>query len=137
MYSPRPDSGTMEHGSPVPASKGSLQPYIPANTRPLSILIIFRRIFKGLLLPIFVDTNLPFNQFNRAKGGFRSGYSTLTQTALLHHALQCGTHLLAVFLDLETAYDKVWEDQLVVALTKHGTPVILIQLITQLMFCEA
>lgn len=72
--------------------------------------MMFRGIFEGLLFPIFVDTILPFNQFNGAQGSFRRDYSTLTEMATLHDTLQCETHPLAMFLDLETVYDKVWED---------------------------
>lgn len=120
-----------------PLHKDTSQPYTPTNTRPLSIMVMFRRIFEGLILPIFVDSTLPFNQFQAAQGGFRRGYSTLTQTASLHHSLQSGSHPLAVFLDLEMAYDKVREDRLVVALTTQGMPPVLIQLVTQLMFRTA
>lgn len=42
-----------------------------------------------------------------------------------------------MFLDLGTAYEKVRKDRLVVTLMRHGMPLILIQLISQLMFCAA
>lgn len=71
------------------------------------------------------------------QGGFRRGYSTLTQVAVLHHALSTEALPIAVLLDLEAAYDKVREAKPVVALTKQLMPQFPIHIVTQLMFTSA
>lgn len=98
---------------------------------------MFRRIFEVLILPIFQDVGYIFNTCDGAQGGFRKGYSTLTQAAVLHHALSTGALPIAVLLDLEAAYDKVKEDRLVVALKNQHMPDCLIQLVVGLMFRSA
>ncbi|KAH0605309.1 uncharacterized protein H6S33_004531 [Morchella sextelata] len=96
-----------------PLQKNSTKPYTPSNTRPISILVMFRRIFESLILPIFEDSIWDFNQMNPCQGGFRSGYSTQTHALILNHSLASGKRPLTVFLDFEAAFDKVSKELLV------------------------
>lgn len=110
----------------------SLQ-YIASNTRPLCILVKFRRVFEGLLLPMFEDTRFAFNNLYSGQGEFRGGYSTLTHTMTVYHALEHIELPIVIFLDLEATYDKVGRAKLLTCFERQGMPPILIQLILQLM----
>ena len=88
------------------------EPLITYNSvRPLGVLPIFRRIFKSLLLPIFIDLELPYTRLHSAQVDFCKGYSTLTQAAIYYHALSTKAVLYTIFLDFKAAYDVDRSDQ--------------------------
>jgi hypothetical protein len=97
-------------------------PTNPLSYRPISLLKIARKVFEKILstrLKNFLEINnlLPPEQF-----GFRSERSTINPILEFHtdttrHANLKG-HTLAVFLDIERAFDRVWHDGLVQKLIK-------------------
>ena|SRR6266496_4867587 len=62
--------------------------YVTADSvRPLSVLPMFRRIFKSLLIPGFTDVKSPWTRLHPCQAGFRKGYSTLSDITIAHHGL--------------------------------------------------
>jgi hypothetical protein len=77
--------------------------------RPVSLTVLFRRIFESILLR-YVD-NAPLAETLRklqpSQAGFRRGYSTMTQALLSHESSQLGNKGIKIFIDLKQAYDRV------------------------------
>ena len=114
------------------------EPPITCNSvRPLSILPMFRRIFEGLILPIFIDSTKPFTHLHPAQAGFRKGYSTLSQAAICHHALSTKSIQYAIFLDFQAAYDVTSANHIMSSLQNRNMPAPLQHLIHSLMFQDA
>ncbi|RVE41424.1 hypothetical protein evm_013925 [Chilo suppressalis] len=101
----------------------------PTSYRPITLLDHIGKLFERLLLnrlqPLFTPRAEQF--------GFRSGHSTVLQlTRLLHHMADNhnrGNCTVAVFLDIEKAFDRVWHPGLIYKLTKTNIHPALIKLI--------
>jgi hypothetical protein len=113
--------------------KPGKDPTNPLSYRPISLLNIAGKVFEKILstrLKNFLEINnlLPPEQF-----GFRSERSTINPILEFHtdttrHA-NLKEHTLAVFLDIERAFDRVWHDGLVQKLIKIPINLNFIQLI--------
>jgi hypothetical protein len=114
--------------------KKSEPPITCDSVRPLSILPMFRRIFEGLLLPVFTNPQHSFARLHPAQAGFSKGYSTLTQAAICHHAISTKSIRLAVFLDFKSAYDVTLPSHVMETLHRRGMPPRLQHLVYSLMF---
>ena len=114
--------------------KDSEPPIDVTKVRPLSIFVMFRRIFEGLLLPVFTDETVSFNRLHPCQAGFLKGYSTLTHALICHHALSTKDVRLAIFLDFKSAYDKTPASRVLESLKRRGMPSLLRRLIQNLMF---
>jgi hypothetical protein len=86
--------------------------------RPISLTVIFRRIFEQLLLG---HLELHHNQLNFGQAGFRPGRSTYQQILAAHESL-LQKRQLQVFIDLKQAYDRVDLGILQDKLAKKGIP---------------
>lgn len=90
--------------------------------RPISLLPHLAKLFERLLLWRIK----PFIKPRAEQFGFRSHHSTTLQlTRVLHHlALGMNTkkYSVAVFLDVEKAFDRVWHEGLLYKLTKTEMP---------------
>lgn len=117
--------------------KKSEPPIDSRSVRPLSILPMFRRIFEGLVLPIFTDDASAWTHLHPTQAGFRKGYSTLTQALICHHALATKSISHVVFLDFKSAYDVTTETHVMDALEKRKMPPLLRRLVQSLMFKNA
>ena len=75
------------------------------HCRPISLTMLFRRLFEKILLPDLSSSLC----FNRGQAGFRSGFSCLTHILLAnetnHHHRK--TTSIKVLIDLKSAYDSV------------------------------
>jgi hypothetical protein len=112
--------------SPIP-KPGKDARYI-ANRRPISLTVLFRRIFeKYILTPLAMATKLNYGQ-----AGFRTGFSCPMQILLAEQARHNGMKL-QTFLDLKNAYDSVPIKLLLVKLGKKNIPSYLILLVESLM----
>ena len=69
-----------------PLRKCHDHPYTATNTRPISIVCQFCKIFETLLLPT-VSSKLD-DSFGSAQAGFRSGNSTLTNLPTLNNFIE-------------------------------------------------
>jgi hypothetical protein len=111
-----------KHDTTVMIPKPGKDPTNPLSYRPISLLNIAGKVFEKILstrLKNFLEINnlLPPEQF-----GFRSERSTINPILEFHtdttrHA-NLKEHTLAVFLDIERAFDRVWHDGLVQKLIK-------------------
>jgi hypothetical protein len=111
-----------KHATTVMIPKPGKDPTNPLSYRPISLLNIAGKVFEKILstrLKNFLEINnlLPPEQF-----GFRSERSTINPILVFHtdttrHA-NLKEHTLAVFLDIERAFDRVWHDGLVQKLIK-------------------
>lgn len=110
--------------------KDPSQPKTADNLRPITIICIFRKIFERLLLPAFHGD---WAALDDAQAGFRGGYSTLTNVAIVHHALSSGARPIAVFLDIKAAFDRVSHGLLDAILRDRGAPPVLRRLVRSLM----
>lgn len=117
----------------VMIGKGSLPPSDPANHRPISLLNVLGKVLEKIIqtrLSTFAETAglLPDTQ-----SGFRSGRGTTDPLARLltsvSASLNGGRCVLAAFLDISKAFDKVWHDGLCYKLLLLGVPLILVRLI--------
>jgi hypothetical protein len=111
-----------KHPTTVMIPKPGKDPTNPLSYRPISLLNIAGKVFEKILstrLKNFLEINnlLPPEQF-----GYRSERSTINPILEFHtdttrHA-NLKEHTLAVFLDIERAFDRVWHDGLVQKLIK-------------------
>ena len=111
--------------APIP-KPGKDARYI-ANRRPISLTVLFRRIFERLILPDIVNQT----KLNYGQAGFRTGFSCATQLLLAEQA-RCNGQIIRVFLDLKAAYDSVPINRLLVKMGKKGIPRYLIRLVESL-----
>jgi len=100
-YTPRRWNESLIH--PIPKDPASA-PTIDER-RPISLTVMFRRIFESVLLQPL--TTAPWAHLHPSQAGFRSGFSTLTHALVAHEASRLGTLDAHVFVDLRQAYDRV------------------------------
>jgi len=112
--------------------KDKKKPYTANNSRPISILCLFRKIFESLILPCVRSSGNM--RYSGIQAGFRSGYSTLTNVLTLHDLIEsdAGSHI--VFLDFASAFDSVGWPFLRKELDKQGMNPVVVQIIYQLMY---
>jgi len=79
-----------------------------SDGRPLSLTVMFRRIFESILINdiTYSDSHVPLRSFNGGQAGFRRHFSTLTHALVSHDASLFGYNH-RVFLDIRQAYDRV------------------------------
>jgi len=107
------------------------------HVRPLSILPIFRRLFDSLILPAFTNPSLHYCKLHPSQAGFRIGYSTLTQAAICHHAIESKSIQFIIFLDFQAAYDVILSSEIMAALQSRNMPARLCSLVLSSMFNDA
>jgi len=115
-----------------PLCKDRKEPYTAQNSRPISLVCLFRKLFEALILPIGSSSGkMPYSG---VQAGFRSGYSTLTNVLTLHHQIEAdpGSHI--VFLDFDAIFDKVGWSYLKRELKAQDINPLVLRLIHQLMF---
>ncbi|KAJ0181491.1 hypothetical protein K1T71_003576 [Dendrolimus kikuchii] len=95
---------------------------LPASYRPVTLQPHLAKLFERLLLRRLV----PHIEPRAEQFGFRSSHSTTLQLVrVLHHlatALNGGRDSVAVFLDVEKAFDRVWHKGLIYKLLNTTTP---------------
>lgn len=117
----------------IPIAKPSKDHSRTENYRPISLLPTLSKIFEKLILKrinTFINSNniIPASQF-----GFRNNHSTIHQllrlTDFIATNFQKSKHTLALFLDVEKAFDKVWHQGLLYKIRQYGFPQYLQQII--------
>lgn len=117
----------------IPICKPQKDPRHPSSYRPISLLSSLSKIFETVLLHRLLKFTSQNNIIQPTQFGFTHQHSTLHQllrvTEKIEHAFHCKHHSLAIFLDIEKAFDKIWHDGLIYKLRILGTPIYLINII--------
>jgi len=114
---------------PIPKQPGGSQTI--ADLRPISLTVMFRRIFECLMMD-FINLDCPeLTRFHPSQAGFRRQFSTMTQLMASHQMSQMGYHF-HLFLDLKNAYDRVPIGRLLDKLKARSPPLGLLSLIDSL-----
>jgi len=77
-----------------------------ANTRPIALCAILRRLFEQILLKQMILTDEPWTHLNYGQAGFRRGYSTLSHLILSDELSRRGKQY-SIFLDIKSAFDSI------------------------------
>lgn len=101
-------------------TKDERLPRDASNLRPLSLIVLFRKVFEGLLLRRITSTG--WAAVHAAQADFRQDYSTMTNAAVLHYLLLSRQRPAAIFLDFRTAFDLVKPRRLRTILHRRGCP---------------
>ncbi|KAK2979211.1 hypothetical protein RJ640_003141 [Escallonia rubra] len=104
------------------------------NVRPISLIVMFRKVFERLLLRRF-DAN-GWARVQPAQAGFRSHYSTCINAAILHALLASRRVTHVAFLDFRAAFDVVDHGILAGILRRRGCPEQMLALIANLTFFD-
>jgi len=115
-----------------PLCKDRKKPYTATNSRPISILCLFRKLFESLILPVISASG--HITYSGIQAGLRSGYSTLTNVLTLHHLIEADAARHIVFLDFASAFDRVGWTYLQQELQEQGMNPLVLQLVYQLMY---
>lgn len=113
-----------KHSKVVPILKPGKDPSKPDSYRPIAMTSCVCKLQERMIkdrLTWFLEKN---NLINKSQSGFRAHRSTLDNIIILEDdiqsALQCGEYVLAVSLDMEKAFDLVWNNGLLVKLYRLG-----------------
>jgi len=117
-----------------PICKDRNKPFMASNSRPISLICLFRKIFESLILPIVKGSGNMTN--SPIQAGFRSGYSTLSNVLVLNHLIEKSSLSHLAFLDFQSAFDRVEGCYLKAELTKQGMNPLVLKLVYQLMYCD-
>lgn len=112
---------------PIPKKHGAT---FIQDCRPISLTVMFRRIFESMLLRTLESHTLTskLRDFHPAQAGFRRGYSTLTHT-IVSNDRSTWRKPARVFVDLKQAYDRVPIVKLIGILAERDTPNIITKII--------
>lgn len=111
---------------PIPKNTTTLSNLI-TDHRPISLTVMFRRLFEKILLPDLVQTVT----LNCGQAGFRTGFSCMTHILTANEAYYRGARI-NVFVDLKTAYDRVSIPRLLEKLTLKNLHPQLISILSSL-----
>lgn len=106
-----------KEASTIMIHKPNKDPQNPLSYRPISLLNIFGKILEKIIVFRLRETLESNNLLPPEQFGFRSNRSTMNPLLELHTDSTRSANLnrctLAVFLDIERAFDKVWHDGLI------------------------
>ncbi|GBP21510.1 RNA-directed DNA polymerase from mobile element jockey [Eumeta japonica] len=130
-----------KRGKIITIPKAGKDPRVPENIGPITLLSHVAKTFERALL-----TKLRlFLTPSQEQYGFREGHSTTLQLIRVLHYLaserNCERYTVAVFLDMEKAFDRVWHDGLIYKLMDTSLPPALIRVVANFLqrrsFCVA
>lgn len=108
----------------VPILKPNTEKSDPYNYRPISLSNCLSKILQKIInkrLRWFLETE---NIISKSQSGFRSGRTTIDSMIQLESEIQTAfrnkQHLIAIFFDIEKAYDTVWKNYIVQSLQEYG-----------------
>ena len=107
---------------------------VPGNNRPISLIKCVAKLFEKCiskpLINHLIDRNI-LNKWQRAYlPGKEANEHVLRLATHIRTAVECGWLTGAIFLDVEKAFDSVWQDGLRVKLTRIGIPNKIIRLLS-------
>ena len=101
---------------PIPKNSN---PTSISDFRPISLTVIFRRLFEKICLKKI--ESLDYINLDIGQAGFRSGYSTVTQS-IASHFRSYNRKMIRIFLDLKQAYDRTPIPVVLRILESRGLP---------------
>ncbi|KAH8930582.1 hypothetical protein BT69DRAFT_1327857 [Atractiella rhizophila] len=85
--------------------KGKDRPPTAADSRPLSLFVMFRRLWEILFLPALSSEDpSSWNFTHMAQAGFKRGFSCLSNLLIVDSAARTRQRPIAIFLDFERAF---------------------------------
>lgn len=122
-----------KHATVVAIPKSNKDVTLPTNYRPISLLSSISKILERLILNrlnrhLEINPVIPEEQF-----GFKNGHSTNHQLARItrqvKHGFAAKKSTGMVLLDVEKAYNSVWQEAIIFKLQKTNCPIYLVKLI--------
>ena len=108
----------------IPLHKKGKDKNEPKSYRPISLTSHPGKLLEGMVKARLERLLESKNIINPLQSGFRKGRSTLDHLVRLQHDVlkskNRGHHVLAIFLDLEAAFDLAWHSGILYKLKKHG-----------------
>jgi ribonuclease HI/exonuclease III len=108
----------------TPIAKPGKDPSNPLSYRPIALTSCFCKIMERMInnrLNWFLEVN---NLINNAQSGFRKGRKTTDHLTRLESSVNMGLankeSTVAIFLDLEKAYDMVWRQGVIIKMQTMG-----------------
>ena len=115
---------TWREGIILPIPKPGKDPSLPSSYRPITLLSCLGKLMERLVAARLTYVAETASLFLPNQCGFRRGHSTLDVLLRLEnrirHAQSASEVCLVVYLDLKSAFDKVWIDGLLYKLAKAG-----------------
>ncbi|GBM42784.1 RNA-directed DNA polymerase from mobile element jockey, partial [Araneus ventricosus] len=116
----------------IPILKPGKDPTDPVSYRPISLLPSISKIGEHILLSRLNDHLDVNNILMPEQFGFRKNLSTTHQllrvTEFIQEGLNNKQKTGAVFLDIQKAFDRVWQDGLIYKLLNYNTPLFLVKI---------
>lgn len=113
-----------KHAVVVPVLKPGKDPSSPSSYRPIALTSVICKLMERMVtdrLVHFLETKGALVDY---QSGFRKGRSTMDNVVALDYEIRRAfankESLVAVFLDIEKAYDMMWRDGLLLKLSSHG-----------------
>ena len=95
------------------------------NYRPISLLPIFGKNFERIIYNNIFEYLTTNKLISDNQSGFKPGDSCVNQllsiTHEIYHSLDNGLEVRGVSLDISKAFDKVWDEGLILKLDQYGT----------------
>ena len=104
------------HALIIPLLKPSKPPHLAGSYRPISLTLVLCKTLERMINTRLQSTLISENLLPIEQAGFQPGRSTEEQLAFLSNAIYEAFsrlhHVLAVFFDLEKAFDTIWKSQI-------------------------
>lgn len=122
-----------KHASVVAIPKANKDITCPGNYRPISLLSSLSKILERIILSrlnrhLETDVIVPHEQF-----GFKQGHSTIHQLVRIKQEIKrnfsAGKSTGMVLLDVEKAYDSVWQEAVIFKLHRSNCPLYVVKII--------
>ena len=102
------------------------------NWRPISVLPCIGKLYESIIKICF-EKNCTSEDHNHSQAGYKPGRSCqehlVRLTQRIHEAFKSGECVAAAFLDVQSAFDKVWSQGVYYKLLKSGLPIYIIRII--------
>lgn len=113
-------------GITVPILKPGKDPHCVKSCRPITMLSCIGKLMERVIqgrLERYIEQH---NKLSKYQMGFRRGHSTIEALALIYseikNSFQSKSFTITVYLDLQSAFDSIWYDGLLIKMSQIGVP---------------
>ncbi|CAF4294310.1 unnamed protein product, partial [Rotaria magnacalcarata] len=121
------------HAQILPFPKPNKDPTLPTNYRPIALTSCISKLMEKMVAARLSHILETKNYFSEYQFGFRKGRSTIDAlqylTTNIQESFSNNSHVLAVFIDVEKAYDTTWRRGILNILMRIGIQGHLLQFI--------